>query len=79
MHANLVGSSRLYALESMSMAASGNIRIRRIASGLLIALGALLILLAPETWLGLVLLALGVAVELIGMVLVHQLSNRRPQ
>jgi hypothetical protein len=63
----------------MSMAASGNIRIRRIASGLLIALGALLILLAPETWLGLVLLALGVAVELIGMVLVHQLSNRRPQ
>jgi drug/metabolite transporter (DMT)-like permease len=63
----------------MSLAISENRRLRRIASGLLIVLGALLILLAPETWVGAVLLALGVAVELIGMVLAHQSRYRKLQ
>ena len=63
----------------MSLAISENRRLRRIASGLLIVLGALLILLAPETWVGAVLLALGVAVELIGTVLAHQSRYRKLQ
>ena len=37
----------------------------------LIVLGAVLILLAPETWPGAALLALGVLIELIGMSISH--------
>ena len=36
---------------------------------LLIVLGAMMILLAPTTWAGVLLLVLGVSVELIGIVL----------
>ena len=56
---------------------SENLRLRRFGSGLLAVLGVLLILLAPDkTWFGVVLLALGVALELIGMALAH---HRKPQ
>ena len=43
--------------------------IRRPAAIALMLLGAGLILLAPETWLGAVVLALGVLVELAGIAL----------
>ena len=63
----------------MSMTTPENIRSRRFASGFLVVLGALLILLAPgKTWFGVVLLALGVVVELIGMVLAHPPGHRKP-
>lgn len=62
------------------MTTPGKNRLRRFASGLLAVLGMLLILLAPEnTWFGIVLLALGAAVELIGMTLAHPHSHRKPQ
>jgi uncharacterized membrane protein YesL len=44
---------------------------RRLLAGVLVVLGAVLILLAPETWPGMVLLVLGVLLELIGMSLSH--------
>ena len=45
---------------------------RRILAVTFIVLGAVLILLAPETWPGAALLALGVLVELIGWSISHQ-------
>ena len=45
---------------------------RRALAGALIVLGAVLIWLAPETWAGAVLLALGVLVELVGVSLSRQ-------
>jgi drug/metabolite transporter (DMT)-like permease len=59
----------------MKTGRSENAGPRRILSGLLVVLGAVLIFLAPETWAGVVLLSLGVVVELIGMVLGHRLSH----
>jgi len=45
------------------------LHIRRAVAMLLIVLGAMMILLAPTTWAGVLLLVLGVSVELIGIVL----------
>jgi drug/metabolite transporter (DMT)-like permease len=42
-------------------------RSRRAVAGLLIALGGVLMYLAPEVWAGLAVLALGVVVELAGI------------
>ncbi len=47
-------------------------RPRRILAGFLVVLGGVLIFLAPEMWVGLVLLALGVAIELAGIALEHK-------
>lgn len=47
-------------------------RPRRILAGFLVVLGGVLILLAPEMWVGLVLLALGVVIELAGIALEHK-------
>jgi hypothetical protein len=55
------------------------IKLRRIVSVVFIVFGGILILLAPETWFGVVLLSLGVVVELAGMMLGHQPSQRRSQ
>jgi hypothetical protein len=44
-------------------------RPRRIIAGVLIALGAMLMLFAPETLGGLALVALGVAIEIVGIAL----------
>lgn len=44
-----------------------NTRIRRPFAALLVVLGATIMLLAPETWAGALLLALGVSVEVIGI------------
>lgn len=48
-------------------------RTRSIAAAALIVLGGVLIFLAPEMWLGALLLALGVALEVAGIAL-----ERRP-
>ena len=42
---------------------------RRIVAGLLIAVGAVLMVMAPETWGGLLLIVVGVAVEVAGIAL----------
>jgi drug/metabolite transporter (DMT)-like permease len=44
-------------------------RSRRVLAGLLVVLGGVLMFLAPEMWVGLVLLALGVVIELAGIAL----------
>lgn len=51
----------------MKPSPSGKAPARRWLSLTLIALGAVLIVLAPQTWPGGLLLALGVLLELIGM------------
>ena len=43
--------------------------LRRFVALLLVVLGAALMFLAPETWAGLALLAIGVSVELAGIAL----------
>ena len=42
---------------------------RRVLAGLLIAAGAVLMVMAPETWGGLLLIVVGVAVEVAGIAL----------
>ncbi|MDD5330392.1 MAG: hypothetical protein PHX38_10330 [Sulfuricella sp.] len=55
-----------------------NKRIRRTGAAILIVVGAILILLAPEVWQGAVLLALGVIVELAGIALErNSVSSKR--
>lgn len=44
-------------------------RSRRIAAGSLLALGILLQLFAPETWIGLIIMGVAVSIELIGIAL----------
>jgi hypothetical protein len=46
--------------------------IRRPLALLLVVLGAALMFLAPETWVGLALLVVGVLLELIGIALRHR-------
>ncbi len=46
-----------------------NTRIRRTGALIMVVLGAILMLLAPEVWQGALLLALGVIIELIGITL----------
>ena len=47
-------------------------RSRRIVAGILVVLGGVLMFLAPEMWVGLILLALGVVIELAGIALERQ-------
>ena len=49
-----------------------NTRIRRTGALIMVVLGAILMLLAPEVWQGALLLALGVLVELVGIALEHK-------
>ena len=49
-----------------------NPRIRRASAIIMVALGAILMLLAPEVWQGALLLVLGVVMELIGIALEHK-------
>jgi len=46
-----------------------NPRIRRTSAIVMVTLGAILMLLAPEVWQGALLLALGVVLELVGIAL----------
>lgn len=48
-----------------------NTHLRRTGALILVVLGAILMLLAPEVWQGALLLALGVVIELIGIRLEH--------
>lgn len=48
-----------------------NTHIRRTGALILVVLGAILMLLAPEVWQGALLLVLGVIIELIGITLEH--------
>lgn len=45
---------------------------RRIVAVMLIVLGALLMLLAPDIWQGALVLALGIVLELVGIALEHK-------
>ncbi len=49
-----------------------NTRKRRAVAVIMVVLGAALMLLAPETWPGALLLFLGVALELAGIALEHK-------
>ena len=52
-----------------------NIRTRRASATIMVVLGAILMLLAPEIWAGLLLLILGVVLELIGIALGHKANK----
>ena len=56
----------------MSRRLAEKVTARRALAGALIVLGAVLIWLAPETWAGAALLALGVLVELVGVSISRQ-------
>jgi Zn-dependent membrane protease YugP len=47
-------------------------RSRRVLASFLVVLGGVLIFLAPEMWVGVVLLVLGVVIELVGIGLEHR-------
>lgn len=49
-----------------------NPRMRRASAVVMVVLGAILMLLAPEVWPGALLLALGVVLELVGIALEHK-------
>ena len=49
-----------------------NPRIRRTSAVIMVVLGAILMFLAPEAWPGALVLALGVALELVGIALEHK-------
>ena len=46
--------------------------LRRPLAALLVVLGATMMFLAPETWAGALLLALGITIEVIGITLKHR-------
>lgn len=54
-----------------------NLRTRRISAAIMVVLGAVLMLIAPEIWAGLLLLVLGVVLELAGIALGHK-ANKVP-
>lgn len=54
-----------------------NLRARRISAAIMVVLGAVLMLIAPEIWAGLLLLVLGVVLELAGIALGHK-ANKAP-
>jgi membrane-bound ClpP family serine protease len=49
-----------------------NPRIRRTSAVIMVVLGAILMLIAPEVWQGALLLVLGVVLELVGIALEHK-------
>ena len=49
-----------------------NIRTRRTSAVIMVVLGAILMLIAPEIWAGMLLLGLGVVLELAGIALAHK-------
>lgn len=52
-----------------------NLRTRRTSAAIMVVLGAILMLIAPEIWAGLLLLILGVVLELVGIALGHKANN----
>lgn len=49
-----------------------NTRIRRASAAIMILLGAMLMLLAPEVWPGALLFVSGIVLELVGIALEHK-------
>lgn len=54
-----------------------NTSTRRASTAIMVVLGAILMLIAPEIWAGLLLLILGVVLELVGIALAHR-ANKAP-
>lgn len=54
-----------------------NLRARRASAVIMVVLGAILMLIAPEIWAGLLVLILGVVLELVGIALGHK-ANKAP-
>ncbi len=54
-----------------------NLRTRRTSATIMVVLGAILMLIAPAIWAGLLLLILGVVLELVGIALAHK-ANKAP-
>lgn len=52
-----------------------NIRTRRTSATIMVVLGAILMIIAPEIWAGLLLLVLGVVLELAGIALGHKANK----
>lgn len=52
-----------------------NIRTRRTSATIMVVLGAVLMIIAPEIWAGLLLLILGVVLELVGIALGHKANK----
>lgn len=52
-----------------------NMRTRRASAAIMVALGAVLMIMAPEIWAGLLLLILGVVLELAGIALGHKANK----
>lgn len=52
-----------------------NLRIRRASAAVMVVMGAILMLIAPEIWVGLLLLILGVVLELAGIALGHKANK----
>lgn len=49
-----------------------NLRTRRASAAVMVVLGAILMVIAPEIWAGLLLLILGIVLELAGIALAHK-------
>lgn len=54
-----------------------NVRARRTGAAIMVVVGIMSMLAAPEIWAGLLLLILGVALELAGIALAHRDGRRR--
>ena len=54
-----------------------NTRTRRLVAAIMVVMGALLMLFAPEVWAGLLLLILGAILEVAGIALAHK-ANKTP-
>lgn len=52
-----------------------NTSTRRASAAIMVVLGAILMLIAPEIWAGLLLLILGVVLELVGIALAHRANK----
>lgn len=52
-----------------------NLRTRRASAAIMVVMGAILMLIAPEIWVGLLLLILGVVLELAGIALGHKANK----
>jgi len=49
-----------------------SLRTRRTSAAIMVVLGALIMVIAPEIWAGLLLLILGIVLELAGIALAHK-------
>lgn len=56
----------------MKLPASMTPARRRFFAALLMIVGAIVMIAAPETWAGMLLLALGVSIEIVGVTLGHR-------